>query len=170
MVAMNLILQSILTGLTTAGFINLTTKKEEDGSTSVLSGDTQIINLPEDVVSELKPYEEVKATLNRISTSATSKPASGNIKLTNVNGTSRILNFSIIPDSNAQTGAVIEVLKGNGTILSVAQGALTDTGVIDLPMPEGGLKFNQGESLETFVYSPTGSTVAVTMMIVTGVY
>lgn len=170
MPAFNLILQSILTGLATAGFINLTTKKEPDGSTSVLSGDTQIINLPEETVTELQPYDEVKAVFKRVSTSATSKPATGNVKLTNVSGTSRLLGFSIIPDANAQTGAVVEVLKGNSTVLDVAEGALTDTGVIDLPMPEGGLKFLQGESLETFVYSPSGSTVAVTMMIVTGVY
>ena len=167
----SIILQAILTGLATAGFINLTTKTDKQGNTTIFNESGQpIFTIPQQTLSSEIPLLSVKATLKRVSGIVdTSKPSTPNIRLVNNIKNNRLYHISIIPDSTAKTDAVIEVEVNGSGLLNISVGALTDTDALSIPIPNEGLALNQNTFIDFYVHTPSASPVAITALTLTGV-
>jgi hypothetical protein len=165
------LIQAILTGLATAGFIGLTTKAESNGDTSILDGQGNNIitlNPQSEVFTSEKPLKSAKTQLNRISSTALVKGAS-NIKLVNLINGNRIYHASVIPDTSFKTLGNIIIRVGNSDLLTIDAGDLTDTDALSIPLPPEGLILNSGENIEVFIWSLDGTAVTCTVMVLTGV-
>jgi hypothetical protein len=163
------IISAILTGLATAGFINLSTKDEKDGSTTILSDGTPIINLPQNTIAQDVPYGTIVATFERIVTNVASKPASPNVRIVNAIKNNRLLNVSLIPDATMKTEGEAIVAVSNSDMLTIKKSSLTNTDAISIPIPDSGLALTQSSSIDISAWNTDGNLVALTVLILTGV-
>lgn len=165
------LIQAVLTGLATAGFIGLTQTANADGSTSI-KDNTGVpiitLNPQSEVFTIEKPLKSAKTQLNRISSTSLSKGAS-NIKLVNLINNNRIYHVSVIPDASFKTLGNIIIRVGNADLLTIDAGALTDTDALSIPLPPEGLILDSGDNIEVFIWSLDGTAVTCTVMVLTGV-
>jgi hypothetical protein len=166
------IIQAILTGLATAGFIGLSAKDNTDGTTTIKDGsgaDIITINPQSEVFTVEKPLVSAKTTLNRIASTATSQQTNANIKTVNLINNNRIYHVSVIPDTNFKTLGNIVIRVANSDLLTVNTADLTDTDALSIPLPPEGIALNSGDNIEVFIWSSDGTSVTATVMILTGV-
>ena len=164
------ILSAILTGLATAGFINLTTKKNKDGSTTIFNESGQpILTVPQVTFASELPLISVKATLKRVSGITATSKSIANIKLVNNTRNNRLFHISVIPDATMKTEGTALVLVGGSSVLNIDEASLTDTDAISVPIPNEGLALNQNTTIEFFVWNRLGNPVALTALVLTGV-
>ena len=171
MVLAPIILSAILTGLATAGFINLTTKTDTRGNTTIFNESGQpIFTIPQQTISSEIPLTSIKATFKRVSgITDTSKPANPNIRLVNNIKNNRLYHVSIVPDATMKTDGVLEIEVNGSGLLKVDVGSLTDTDALNIPIPNEGLSLNQNTTIDFFVHTPSGGAVALTALTLTGV-
>lgn len=162
------IITAILTGLATAGFINLTTTKNANGDTSILSNGQNIITLPESIFSSEIPLLGVKATLERISTSATSRAGTPDVKLLIIAKNQRLFHISIVPDATFKTNGALDIELNGTKLIGIKTAHLTDTDALTIPIPNEGVILNQNTAIEFFSWVSAG-TGALTVLVLTGV-
>ena len=166
------LIQAILTGLATAGFIGLTQTANADGSTSITDGTGATIvtlNPQSEVFTSEKPLFSARTQLNRIASTSTVQEGQANIKIVNIINKNRIYHVSVIPDANFKTLGNIVIRVGNSDLLTVSAGTLTDTDALSIPLPPEGLVLDSGDNIEVFIWSLDGTSVTATVMILTGI-
>ena len=164
------VIASILTGLATAGFINLSTKEQEDGSTTIFNEQGQpIVNVPQVTISQNIPYLSIKATYERLSTSATDRPASPNLRIISGIPNNRLITVSLVPDATFQTQGEAVVAVNGSDILTLKKASLTDVDVIGIPIPDEALAIIQNTPIDVSLWNTDGNTVVLSALVVTGV-
>jgi len=97
----------------------------------------------------------------RVTTSATKKPAKPQIKLLNPfdDPSAKMMSLGLIPDATFQTNGIIEIHINRRKLLGPTKAAdFTDISDINLPIPDiAGLLFEPGESIEVFVWASSGT-------------
>lgn len=164
---MNPILISVLTGLATAGFLNLTTKNEK-GQTQIFSENKPVISFPDSILSDDRPYSNLKNYFSRVLTSSTVKPTSPNFKIQNVSNNILITSINLIFDANAKASGALEIVLDSKSLIEIPTTGLTDVDGLSLPIPKEGLSFASGSTIEVFFYNPTGLTSAFTFLLTVG--
>jgi hypothetical protein len=165
------IITAIMTGLATAGFLNLSSKDNADGTTSILDGQGQnivTVNPQTEVFTNEIPLKSAKTQLNRVSSTALVKGAA-NVKIVNLIQNNRIYHVSVIPDASFKTLGNLIIRVGNSDILTIDAADLTDTDALSIPLPPEGLSLDAGDNIEVFIWSLDGTAVVATVMILTGV-
>jgi len=164
------VIASILTGLATAGFINLSTKEQEDGSTTIFNEQGQpIVNVPQVTISQNIPYLSIKATYERLSTSAIDRPASPNLRIISGIPNNRLITVSLVPDSTFQTEGEAVIAVNGSDILTIKKASLTDVDVIGIPIPDEALAIIQNTPIDVSLWNTDGNTIVLSALVVTGV-
>jgi len=164
------VIASILTGLATAGFINLSTKDQADGSTTIFNEKGEpIVNVPSVTLAQNIPYLSIKATFERLSSSAVSKPNSPNLRIISGIPNNRLISVSLIPDSTFQTEGEAIIAVNGSDILTIKKASLTDVDVISIPIPDEALAIIQNTPIDINLWNTDGNTVSLSALVVTGV-
>ena len=113
----NPLIIGFISALAGIGLTNLIPKAEADGSTTILSGDKPIVNVPQNLLQatvEL-PIRDLNVTFRRFAMPATKGAPQINLQ-NNING-NRLLSLQLVPDSTSKLTGQVEIEINNKLIM-----------------------------------------------------
>jgi len=111
----------------------------------------------------IEPYSYMETLFDRQSTTGQVRPDAPTISLKNPQDNRiRVLSIILTPDANFKTKGVVIVRVNGVTIFSQnVAGKFTDTSEIKISIPENGLAFRAGQSVEVFFWNGVDATAVV---------
>lgn len=170
MVLAEAVIAAITTIAVGLGFQKISTDTDKNGVTNIfgIDSDGQTVQ----IVSIKNPaLKSPQYDLVNLTTSDTAKPATPNYSITNnATGNKKVFTIGIVPtDATTKAEAIMEVFL-NGTrlfpITNGAQAMLSGVTSLNIPIPPSfGLEIKESNSLEVFLWNPSGNAVSITFAV-----
>lgn len=158
------IASSIISALTALGIDGLSKKENASGNTDILKNNQTICSIPDVKDIRLDPFDFFEWIPSRVSTSLTERPNTPTIEIKNpYKKDIRITNLSFVPDANFKLYGSLEVMVNEVPKLrGKSASTFLDVGVINVPLPEGGIVLKRNKSVEIRIWTSVGTVFLTT--------